>query len=76
MNRAIVQNQDLSLNSADNPAVRGSVIAAYLTGQGAVNPAVRSGQAAPFDNHARPVGQGRASERAPDEWRPTLPFSG
>ncbi len=60
-NRAIVQNQDFSLNSADNPAARGTVIVAYLTGQGAVNPGVPTGQAAPLDPLSRSTGRPGAS---------------
>ena len=48
-NRAVVQNQDYSLNSPTSPArVRDTVIA-YLTGPGAVSPAVATGSAAPSD---------------------------
>ena len=42
--RAIVANQDGSLNGPANPEARGNVIVAYLTGQGAVNPPVPTGQ--------------------------------
>lgn len=38
-NRAIVQNQDYSLNSGDNPAHIGDTAVAYLTGGGPVNAA-------------------------------------
>lgn len=41
-----VLNEDSSLNSAQNPAVAGSVIQIYATGLGATNPAVPSGQPA------------------------------
>jgi len=47
-NRAVAQNQDLSLNGADNPAAVGSIITLYFTGEGAsVNP-VATGAAAPL----------------------------
>ena len=46
-NRAIVQNQDGSLNSPSNPARPGEAIVIYISGIGAVNPAVMSGDAAP-----------------------------
>jgi uncharacterized protein (TIGR03437 family) len=46
-NQGIVLNQDGSLNSPSNPEVRGNVVVAFLTGQGAVSPAVPTGQAAP-----------------------------
>jgi uncharacterized protein (TIGR03437 family) len=48
-NRAIAQNQDGTLNAAANPEAPGRVIVAYLTGQGAVSPAVPTGQPAPLD---------------------------
>jgi uncharacterized protein (TIGR03437 family) len=44
--RAVVINQDGSVNSPGNPATRGSVVVAYATGQGAVAPFVPSGSAA------------------------------
>ncbi len=46
-NRAVVQNQDFRLNTPENPAQRGSVIIAYVTGAGPVSPPVPTGQAAP-----------------------------
>lgn len=42
-NRAIVQNQDYSLNAATNPAAAGSAAVAYLVGSGPVVPAVDDG---------------------------------
>jgi len=42
-NRAIVQNQDYSLNTATNPAAAGSAAVAYLVGSGPVSPAVDDG---------------------------------
>jgi uncharacterized protein (TIGR03437 family) len=45
---AIVQNAaDFSLNGNDHPAAPGSTIIAYLTGSGAVDPAVADGTPAP-----------------------------
>ena len=44
---AIAQNQDLSLNTSRAPAKPGTLITAYLTGQGVVNPSVATGAAAP-----------------------------
>ncbi len=44
---AIAQNYDYSLNSPSNPAQAGSFIIAYLTGSGAVTPAVADGAATP-----------------------------
>jgi uncharacterized protein (TIGR03437 family) len=43
---AIVQNSDFSLNSSSDPAKVGDTILAYLTGAGAVSPAVADGQPA------------------------------
>jgi uncharacterized protein (TIGR03437 family) len=40
-NRAVVQNQDFSVNTADNPARVGSIITAYLTGGGGFDNAAR-----------------------------------
>jgi uncharacterized protein (TIGR03437 family) len=45
--RGAVQNSDTSLNEPSNPAAAGSWITAYLTGQGAVTPAVRTGVPTP-----------------------------
>jgi uncharacterized protein (TIGR03437 family) len=38
-----ILNQDYSVNSAKNPAARGSVVMVYMTGLGAVTPAVADG---------------------------------
>ncbi len=46
-NRAAVLNPDFALNSPAMPADRGSVIMAFLTGVGEVDPALETGQAAP-----------------------------
>ncbi len=45
--RAVAANQDSSLNSAENPAAPGSVITLYLTGHGATQHPVSTGEAAP-----------------------------
>ena len=58
--RAIVQNQDLTLNSPSHPAKAGSTITAYLTGSGAVNPPVADGAPAP----ASPLSKVTASSSA------------
>jgi uncharacterized protein (TIGR03437 family) len=42
-----VTNQDFSVNSSSNPALSGSTITLYGTGQGQVSPAVLDGQPAP-----------------------------
>ncbi len=38
-----IVNQDGTVNSAANPAARGSVVSIYMTGQGGASPALRSG---------------------------------
>jgi len=43
-----VVNPDGSLNSSTHPAARGSYVALYATGLGAVSPALANGQAAPL----------------------------
>lgn len=45
--QAAVINQDGTINSPSNPAHRGSVIAVYLTGIGALAPAIRDGSLGP-----------------------------
>jgi len=52
-NRAVVLNQDGSVNTPDNPEARGRIIVAFLTGQGPVSPRVPSGQAAAADPLSR-----------------------
>jgi len=47
--RAIVQNQDGSINGPGHPATPGSIVTAYLTGQGPLDLPVPSGSAAPPD---------------------------
>jgi uncharacterized protein (TIGR03437 family) len=49
VNRAVAQNNDAahSLNSSTKPAASGSVITVYLTGQGAVDNAVKDGDPTP-----------------------------
>jgi uncharacterized protein (TIGR03437 family) len=44
LNQGAVLNQDFQVNSADNPAARGSTIEIYATGGGAMNPAALDGQ--------------------------------
>jgi uncharacterized protein (TIGR03437 family) len=46
-NRAVALNQNGSVNSPDNPEARGNILVVFLTGQGAVNPPLATGQAAP-----------------------------
>jgi uncharacterized protein (TIGR03437 family) len=54
-NRAVVVNQDGTVNTAENPAQRGSVVTVYMTGQGAVTPTVAAGAASPGDPLALPA---------------------
>jgi uncharacterized protein (TIGR03437 family) len=54
---AAVVNQDGTPNSQSQPAAAGSVISAYATGLGAVNPPVATGAAAPADSLSRVVGE-------------------
>jgi len=51
-----VVNQNQSINSSGQPAAAGSVISAYVTGLGAVSPAVSSGLPAPGSPLSRVVG--------------------
>jgi uncharacterized protein (TIGR03437 family) len=44
-----ILNQDFSLNAAANPAAKGSVIAIYMTGEGATAPPSANGGIAPSD---------------------------
>jgi uncharacterized protein (TIGR03437 family) len=50
-----ILNQDVTQNSSVNPAAPRSTISIFCTGQGAVNPAVADGAAAPRDPLARSV---------------------
>ena len=43
MGPGAILNQDYSINSGPNPAVRGSVVAIYCTGGGVTNPATVDG---------------------------------
>jgi uncharacterized protein (TIGR03437 family) len=52
-NRAVALNQDGSLNTPARPAPRNTYITVFLTGQGALNPAIPSGQAAPANPLSR-----------------------
>jgi uncharacterized protein (TIGR03437 family) len=45
--QAAVINQDGTLNSASNPAPRGSIIAVYVTGTGALSPQIPDGSLGP-----------------------------
>jgi len=48
-NRALVQNQNGAINAPDQPAASGSVVTAYLTGQGTLDVPIPTGSAAPQD---------------------------
>jgi uncharacterized protein (TIGR03437 family) len=48
-NRAVALNQDATLNGSDHPALVGSGITVFLTGQGPVDSPVASGAASPED---------------------------
>jgi uncharacterized protein (TIGR03437 family) len=54
-----ILNQDYSVNGRLNPAARGSIVAIYLTGAGATNPASTdgaiTGTTPPFPSIAQPV---------------------
>lgn len=54
--RAVVQNGDYSVNTAENPAAPGTVVTAYLTGTGALDFPVATGEAAGSTQLSRPVG--------------------
>jgi uncharacterized protein (TIGR03437 family) len=46
---AMAQNQDGTPNGADHPAAPGTLVTAYLSGQGPLNPQIPDGTAAPAD---------------------------
>ncbi len=46
--RAAALNQDFTLNGPDNPAAAGSIVQLFLTGQGLLKTAVRTGELAPL----------------------------
>jgi len=54
--RAVVQNQDYSVNNTDKPAAPNTYVIAYLTGGGKVDNAVATGNAATADPLSRPRG--------------------
>jgi uncharacterized protein (TIGR03437 family) len=46
--QAAILNQDSTVNSAANPAARGSIVSVYLTGAGALNPPIQDGLNGPL----------------------------
>jgi uncharacterized protein (TIGR03437 family) len=68
--QAAVVNQDLTINSASNPAPAGSTISLYGTGQGQVSPSVQDGTAAPTTSYtftlAVPTTNGTACLNSPN----------
>ena len=54
-NRGVVVNQDGGLNGPEAPELRGNYLVAYVTGLGAVNPAVNAGEAASLTAISRAV---------------------
>ena len=61
VDRAVALNQDGPLNTAASPAEVGSIISAFLTGVGEVDPPVESGMAAPLSPLSRPIADARAT---------------
>lgn len=55
-----VTNPDGSINAPENPADAGSILTAYFTGAGVVQPAIPTGQAAPAEPLSFPAGPLRA----------------
>ncbi len=66
VDRAVALNQDGTLNTAAAPAKAGSIISAFLTGVGEVDPPVESGMAAPASPLSRPIADARATIGAVD----------
>jgi uncharacterized protein (TIGR03437 family) len=54
--RAVVQNEDYSVNNADNGAAKGSFVVAYLTGSGLLDNPVPTGMSAAASPLSRPRG--------------------
>lgn len=59
--RGVIQNQDFSLNTPQNPAAPGGVIVVYLPGLGELDEPVPSGRPARADPLSRPVAPSSAS---------------
>ncbi len=56
-NRALVRNQDGTINGPGHPATPGSIVSAYLTGQGALETPIPTGSAAPQEPPVSAVDQ-------------------
>ena len=54
-NRAVAVNQDYSLNAPEHPILVGGWVTVYMSGEGAVSPAVASGAASPGNPAALPM---------------------
>jgi len=46
--QAAILNQDSTVNSSSNPAARGSIVSVFMTGTGALNPAIPDGSIGPL----------------------------
>jgi uncharacterized protein (TIGR03437 family) len=44
--QGVIQNQDGSINSPENPEIRGNAVVIFATGQGLINPPLETGQVA------------------------------
>jgi uncharacterized protein (TIGR03437 family) len=54
-NRAVAQNPDFTVNTAENPAAPGAAIVVYLTGQGLLDNPLATGAPAPASPLSRPL---------------------
>lgn len=59
--RALLQNQDYSINGTGNPALAGSTVTVYLTGIGATTPPVADGEAVGLGQLSRAVAAATAT---------------
>ncbi len=70
---AIVLNQDATVNSAENPAPRDSIISLFGSGQGTIDPPLATGQLAPADPLSFATEQVRVTI---DGWEAIVTFIG
>jgi uncharacterized protein (TIGR03437 family) len=76
-NRAVVQNQDYSVNDVGNPAKAGSTVIAYLTGQGALDNPIGLGHATPLPTAQQPLSRALATTTATIDGQPAqVSFAG